>query len=94
MSSERKRTWLIPERYLRAGGESVVGAVAKHDPFWGPQLVVAAAISLDISLPGKVTIGPHWLLPAVEGLLLIGLVAASPHPSSGTRRCGGRSPSP
>ena len=80
MSPERKQTRLNPERYLRAGGESMAGVLVKHDPFWGPQLVVAAAISLDIALPGKVTIGPHWLLPAVEGLLLIGLVAASPHP--------------
>jgi uncharacterized membrane protein len=55
--------------------------LAKHDPFWGPQLVVAAAILLDLALPHKLTVGPTWLLPAVEGLLLIGLVSASPHPA-------------
>jgi hypothetical protein len=49
------------------------------DPFWGPQLVVAGALVLDLSLPEKLTIGPTWLLPSVEGLLLAGLVAMSPH---------------
>jgi uncharacterized membrane protein len=49
------------------------------DPFWAPQLVVAGALILDLSLPEKFTIGPTWLLPAVEGLLLVGLVAMSPN---------------
>jgi uncharacterized membrane protein len=51
-----------------------------RDPVWAPQLVVAGAIALDLALPDKLTIGPFWLLPAVEGLLLFGLVGASPHP--------------
>ncbi len=58
----------------------VQALLAKHDPFWGPQLVVAAAILLDLALPNKLTIGPTWLLPAVEGLLLTALVVASPQP--------------
>jgi hypothetical protein len=53
--------------------------VERLDPFWGPQLVVAGALVLDLSLPEKLTIGPTWLLPAVEGLLLVGLVAMSPN---------------
>lgn len=48
------------------------------DPFWGPQLVVAAALVLDLSLPNRLTIGPTWLLPSVEALLLAALVAMSP----------------
>ena len=51
-------------------------------PFWGPQLVVLAAILLDLALPGKLTIGPTWLLPAVEGALLVGLATASTHPEA------------
>jgi hypothetical protein len=31
-------------------------------------------------LPARLTIGPTWLLPSVEGLLLLGLAMASPHP--------------
>jgi uncharacterized membrane protein len=50
-------------------------------PFWEPQLVVACAIALQLSLSEQVTIGPNWLFPAMEGALLIGLVVASPHPN-------------
>jgi uncharacterized membrane protein len=55
-------------------------SLSRHDPFWGPQLVAGAAILLDLSLAEKLTIGPSWLLPSVETLALLGLVAASPHP--------------
>ena len=41
-------------------------------------LVVAVAIALDVSLPNKLRLGPRWLLPGLEALLLVGLVAASP----------------
>ena len=69
-----------PERTARR----IVAEVGQHDPFVGPQLVVAAALLLDLSLPSKLTLGPSWLLPSVEGLLLVGLAMASPHP--GVRR--------
>ena len=52
----------------------------KHDPFWGPQLLLAAAILLQLSLSAKLQIKPAWLEPALEGLALAGLVMASPHP--------------
>lgn len=61
----------------------------RHIPYWGPQLVVLSAILLDIALPQKLTIGPSWLLPGCEGVLLFGLVVASPRPNvrhSPTRR--------
>jgi uncharacterized membrane protein len=51
-------------------------------PFWGPQLVVLGALLLDLALPAKLTIGPTWLVPAVEGALLVGLVIASVHPNA------------
>ncbi|MBV9533997.1 MAG: hypothetical protein JO321_01150 [Solirubrobacterales bacterium] len=50
------------------------------DPVWAPQIVVLAAIALQFALPDRLTIGPHWLLPALEGLLLVGLVVVTPHP--------------
>jgi uncharacterized membrane protein len=50
------------------------------DPFLGAQLVVAGAIALDVFLPARLTIGPSWLLPSIEGLLLVALVVVSPHP--------------
>ncbi len=49
-------------------------------PFWGPQLVILVAILLDLVLPTELTLGPSWLLPSIEGVLLIALAAASPHP--------------
>jgi uncharacterized membrane protein len=54
--------------------------ITRIDPVWAPQLVVLAAIALQLVLPDRLTIGPYWLLPAVEGLLLVGLVVVSPHP--------------
>jgi hypothetical protein len=51
-----------------------------RDPFWPAQLTVAFAIALQISLPDKLSLGPNWLLPSAEGLLLIGLIVATPHP--------------
>ena len=41
------------------------------DPLWAPQLAVGTAIVLNLALSEKVTIGPNWLLPAVETVLLL-----------------------
>jgi hypothetical protein len=60
--------------------DTISAAIAKRDPVLGAQLVVAAAILLDLSLPEKLTLGPTWLLPSAEGLLVIGLIGSSPHP--------------
>jgi hypothetical protein len=60
--------------------DPVGGLLARHDPFWGPQLVVAGAILLDLTLSKKLTLGPFWLLPGLEVLALLALVIASPHP--------------
>ncbi len=78
MSEERQESrrpvhWI--DRWRGLGGD-----IGRHDPVWAPQLVVAAAIALDLALPDQLTIGPFWLLPGVESLLLFGLVGASPHP--------------
>ena len=59
--------------------EQLAARLTRRDPYIGAQLVVAGAILLDVSLPKKLTIGPAWLLPAVEALLLVGLVMTSPH---------------
>nr|MDQ6915704.1 hypothetical protein [Actinomycetota bacterium] len=50
----------------------------RGDPFWPAQLAVAAAIALNLALSKKVTVGPTWLLPSVEGLLLVALVVIAP----------------
>jgi hypothetical protein len=60
--------------------DRVDSEVERLDPFWGPQLVVAAALALDVFLPQKVTLGPRWTVPSIEGALLLVLVASTPHP--------------
>src|SRR5947209_17421737 len=56
-------------------------ALDRLSPYWGPQLVVLVAILLDLILPTELTLGPSWLLPTIEGALLIGLASVSPHPT-------------
>src|SRR5437763_12484720 len=62
------------EADLERGPEELAAA----DPFWPAQLAVLAALILYIALPDKLTLGPDWLLPTAEALLLAGLVWASP----------------
>ena len=48
------------------------------DPLWPAQVSVAAAIALNLALTEKVSVGPTWLLPSVEGVLLAALVVIAP----------------
>ena len=68
-----------PRRRRRSVVAPLIAALNGWSPFWAPQLVVAGAIALQFVLPEKLTIGPSWLLPGVEALLLIVLVFTSPH---------------
>jgi uncharacterized membrane protein len=61
--------------------EGFRGWVDRRLPFWEPQLVIACAILLQLTLSPQVTLGPSWLFPALEGALLVGLVIVSPHPN-------------
>src|SRR6476619_7493336 len=53
-------------------------AVYRDLPIWCPLLIVAISIALNVVLPNKLRLGPRWLLPGLEALLLVGLAAASP----------------
>jgi hypothetical protein len=46
--------------------------------YWPAQLCVLGAILLQVRLNGKLTVGPTWLLPSLEGALLIALAATTP----------------
>jgi uncharacterized membrane protein len=48
------------------------------DPAWPAQLAVGITIALNLTLTSRVTIGPNWLLPAIEAALLAALVIVSP----------------
>jgi uncharacterized membrane protein len=45
---------------------------------WPAQLTVLAAICLQLALPARLTVGPSWLIPALEAALLIGMFVATP----------------
>jgi uncharacterized membrane protein len=64
------------EQAARPGRPYPPPAVA--EPVWPAQATVLAAILLQLTLPKRLTVGPTWLLPALEGLLVIGLMLSSP----------------
>jgi uncharacterized membrane protein len=48
------------------------------ESFWPVQVTLVVAIGLQIGLPKRLTVGPTWLVPALEGILIIGLSLATP----------------
>jgi uncharacterized membrane protein len=52
---------------------------ADPEPYWPAQLTVLVAICAQILLPQRLTAGPEWLVPAMEGALLIGLFVVTPN---------------
>jgi 5-methyltetrahydropteroyltriglutamate--homocysteine methyltransferase len=47
---------------------------------WQVSICTAVAIALQLPIHGRLSlVHPDWILPAVQGLLLIGLVMANPH---------------
>jgi uncharacterized membrane protein len=65
-------------RRLQKEVERVRDRVERGDPYWPAQLTVALAIALNFTLSERVTVGPTWLLPAVEAVLLVALVVVAP----------------
>jgi uncharacterized membrane protein len=51
---------------------------ATHEAFWPAQLTILAAIGLQVTLPDRLTVGPGWLIPGLEVLLLAGMFVATP----------------
>lgn len=50
----------------------------ERDPLWHVELIVLAVIGLQFVLPDRFTFGVHWLLPALELLLAVTLLATTP----------------
>jgi uncharacterized membrane protein len=50
----------------------------ERESAWPAQATVLAAICLQFALPVRLTVGPFWLVPGLEALLLIGLLFATP----------------
>jgi hypothetical protein len=85
MPTDRPR---LSTAQLAARAARARSVVASRDPFWPAQLAAFAVLLLYLALPRKVTLGPGWLLPSVEALLLAGLVVTAPsrHRSHSARR--------
>jgi uncharacterized membrane protein len=52
---------------------------AEAEPFWPAQTTILAAIGLQFALPERLAVGPFWLIPSLEGLLLLGMFLATPN---------------
>jgi hypothetical protein len=66
------------------GGKPIVAPAWRRptegEARWQAAVAVAAAVALQFRLPGRlVLLHPAWLLPALQGLLLLALVMANPH---------------
>ncbi len=48
------------------------------EPFWPVQATILVAILLQLTLPKRLTVGPAWLVPGLEGMLLVGMFFATP----------------
>jgi uncharacterized membrane protein len=51
----------------------------RTEPFWPALAAVAGALGLYLTLPHRLTMGPPWLLPGLEALLLAPLALTTPH---------------
>jgi uncharacterized membrane protein len=51
---------------------------AGPEAFWPVQVTVLVAIGLQVGLTKRLAVGPTWLVPTLEGILLIGLSMATP----------------
>ncbi len=54
------------------------GVAGKRESRWAPRVAMIAVIVLYIRLPGRYTVGPVWLVPALELAVFIALFAATP----------------
>jgi uncharacterized membrane protein len=52
--------------------------VTQGEPRWPVSVAVAVAIALQLALPDRVAFRPRWLLPALQAVMLIGIIAANP----------------
>jgi hypothetical protein len=61
------------------GGRESSGEMAPKEPRWPASLGVIAALLLYMTLPPRLTIGPSWVIPAMEAALLIPLTVRAPY---------------
>jgi uncharacterized membrane protein len=63
----------------RVGGEAFHAADKfSREPFWQAQAALIAVLTLCLTLPNELVIGPRWLMPTLELLLIGGLYLDRP----------------
>jgi len=70
-----------PEPRQTRDDRAAWGEVSPGEPRWPPLVAVLVVIGLQVALPQSllVALGPRWLVPAVEGVLLAALLVTNPH---------------
>src|SRR5437868_2490582 len=72
-----------PERRAAAGEGGAGGDGSAPDPsYWPMRISVLVAIALYVFLPDALTPGPHYAVAALEALMLLILIVATPHRAS------------
>ncbi len=63
-----------------ADARTAWGVPSTRESHWPARIAVAVAIVLQVILPDRVAqgFGPRWVIPVLEGVLLVILIAASP----------------
>jgi hypothetical protein len=61
------------------GSQEDSSRLESKEPRWPASLAVSAALLLYMTLPGTLTIGPGWVIPALEAALLIPLTVRAPY---------------
>jgi hypothetical protein len=54
------------------------GVPATSEPRWPASLAIVVCAALNFVLPGKFTMGPAWLVPVLEGAILVPLSIVAP----------------
>jgi len=70
----QRKDGLVPAEAQEVDSESQVAGESR----WPMAGAVAAAMVLTFLLPNRVRPGPNWLLPLIEGLLLVALIMGDP----------------
>ncbi|MCW3068314.1 MAG: hypothetical protein JWL67_939 [Solirubrobacterales bacterium] len=68
----------VADAEIPAAREGLYPPPAAPEPFWPVLATLLGAIVLQLTLPERLTVGPSWLIPALEGALLVGLFLSSP----------------
>jgi uncharacterized membrane protein len=50
----------------------------RKEPHWPSLVTIVLAIVIQVLLPERLTVGPNWLVPALEAVLLVGLIFVGP----------------